>query len=300
MTPDQSAAEYERRINRVIDYIAGHLDETLTLSRLARVACFSEFHFHKLFRMQIGETVNEFIARMRVEKALFLMRHSPRRTLTDIALECGFNTAANFTRVFRKRMGVAPRAFDLERYWQDRKIGKDDAIESLYYCKRTLQADVSGFQVETRRLPDLDIAYLRVFRSYEEGRVQAAFRALEEWAGRRGLLTPEARWIGMSKDDPEIVPLVKCSYDVCLTVPRGTQAEGRVEVRRIPSSLYGVLGIRGDLDLADRGWHHLFKTWLPRSGFQPAPQASMEVFRKSPLLGWEEFDVEECLPVRSL
>ena len=86
----QANSEYTRRIDRVIDYLRANLDRPVKLKELAKVACFSEFHFHRIFGAVAGETLNQFTNRLRLEKAARLLRFS-QQSLTDIALECGFS-----------------------------------------------------------------------------------------------------------------------------------------------------------------------------------------------------------------
>ncbi|MCK4221952.1 MAG: helix-turn-helix transcriptional regulator, partial [Dehalococcoidia bacterium] len=61
--------EYVSRINRVIDHIGANMDTDLSLENLARVAGFSPFHFHRIFGGMVGETLSQFIQRIRIEKA---------------------------------------------------------------------------------------------------------------------------------------------------------------------------------------------------------------------------------------
>jgi AraC family transcriptional regulator len=61
--------DYQRRVNAVIDYIEEHIDEKLTLDLLAGIACFSEFHFHRVFKTVINESLNDYVRRVRLEKA---------------------------------------------------------------------------------------------------------------------------------------------------------------------------------------------------------------------------------------
>ena len=61
-------AEYARRMNRVLDYIDLHLDQPLDLARLAGVANFSPFHFHRVFAAWMGETLGDYARRRRLEK----------------------------------------------------------------------------------------------------------------------------------------------------------------------------------------------------------------------------------------
>lgn len=291
--------QYLDRLNRAVDYIAERLDGDVSLEHVARAAGFSAFYFHRIFRVQFGETLQEFVTRLRVEKAIFLMRYRPEKKLTDIALDCGFGTSANFSRVFRKRLGVSPRSFDIEEYWRKSKIGKDRDFQSPYYLKSRLAEDAGrGFQVRVDRRPALRIAYVRIYDSYKPEKLPVALDLLAGWARERGLLE-RARWIGMSQDDPEIVPLEKCRYDLCITIPAGVPGGGGVGVRTLAASLDAVLPVRGDLREVDRAWNYLFKEWLPRSAYEPTQGPALEVFLQSPLeLGWDNYDLEGRVPVR--
>ena len=82
-------SEYAQRINRVIDYLRGNLDRQVKLEELAKVACFSQFHFHRIFGAVSGETLNNFTNRLRLEKAARLLRYSGQ-SLTDIALDWNY------------------------------------------------------------------------------------------------------------------------------------------------------------------------------------------------------------------
>lgn len=101
---------YAQRIDRVIDYLRENLHRPVKLAELARVACFSEFHFHRIFGAVSGETLNSFTTRLRLEKAARLLRYS-QQSLTDIALACGFSSSATFSRAFRAGYGTSPSEF---------------------------------------------------------------------------------------------------------------------------------------------------------------------------------------------
>ena len=80
MTHD--AKGYSERIQRVVDYLAEHLDETLDLEVLARVAYLSPYHFHRIYRGLLGETVNDTVRRLRLRRSAIdlLDRDSEHRT----------------------------------------------------------------------------------------------------------------------------------------------------------------------------------------------------------------------------
>src|SRR5258708_10964734 len=106
----QANGEYTQRINRVIDYLRGNLDRQVKLEELAKVACFSEFHFHRIFGAVSGETLNNFANRLRLEKAARLLRFSDQ-SIIDLALECGFSSSSTFSRAFQKAYSIAPSRF---------------------------------------------------------------------------------------------------------------------------------------------------------------------------------------------
>jgi AraC-like DNA-binding protein len=103
----QAKSEYAQRIDRVTDYLRANLHRPVKLAELANVACFSEFHFHRIFTAVSGETLNNFTNRLRLEKAARLLRYS-EQSLTDIALDCGFSSSATFSRAFRSGYDTSP------------------------------------------------------------------------------------------------------------------------------------------------------------------------------------------------
>ncbi|NML30290.1 helix-turn-helix domain-containing protein [Paraburkholderia antibiotica] len=101
-----------RRILRVIDYIRANLAEDLTIAELASQAGLSSFHFARVFRHETGETPHQFVTRLRLEEAARLLRATDR-TVLQIALEVGFESASHFSVQFRRGYGVTPLAYRL-------------------------------------------------------------------------------------------------------------------------------------------------------------------------------------------
>ena len=102
---------YMERVNAVIDYIEAHLADQLTLDRLAEVAHFSPYHFHRVFGMPVGETLSRFISRLRVERAATLLIQHPNRAITTIGADCGFTNPSSFSRAFRDAFGMSATAW---------------------------------------------------------------------------------------------------------------------------------------------------------------------------------------------
>lgn len=198
------------RVNRAIDLIVTHLPEPLPLERVADAAHCSPFHFHRLFKRVTGETLTAFVTRMRLERALHRLAHGPAGTLTEIALDAGFNSASDFSRRFRAQYGIAPSRFDLDAYRRERR----GALDALSRIDRTLEpadGNTDAIDVVVRELPARTVAYVRVLDPYRADVVSAAAKRLEEWADATG--HGDGIWLGYMWDDPEIVPLERCRYE---------------------------------------------------------------------------------------
>jgi AraC family transcriptional regulator len=301
MSVKTSRQIYMRRINRVIDHITDHLTEPLPLEELARRAHFSPFHFHRIFRALVGEPPHVFIRRLRLEKAVFQMRHGPKATLTEIALGSGFASSSDFSRAFKQAYGFSPRQESRERFLQESKIRQDLLANSGYdFAKLPVPRNPDRFRVRLVDRPAQRIAYVRVVGGYVADKILAGFNRLMTWGSEQGLV-PDAQLIGMSQDDPEITPMKKYRFDWCLVLPPEITPDRDVNLGVIPANRFATLHCVGDINKVGRAWQYLFNSWLPGSDYQPTHDPAMELIYGNPLeLDWSTFDLDCCLPVKPL
>jgi AraC family transcriptional regulator len=98
------------RLQRVRDYVEAHLDDDLSLTMLADIACLSPYHFSRSFKQAIGVGPQRYVVERRIERAKTLMRRT-RQPLASIALEAGFTDQIHLTQVFRRATGMTPGRF---------------------------------------------------------------------------------------------------------------------------------------------------------------------------------------------
>ncbi len=98
------------RVQPVVNFMNGHLDEELTLQVLATLSGISPFHLHRVFTAATGETAKHFATRLKLDRATLLLTGT-KRPIVQIALDCGYSSHEVFCRAFRKRFGLSPSQY---------------------------------------------------------------------------------------------------------------------------------------------------------------------------------------------
>jgi AraC family transcriptional regulator len=313
--------EYVARINRVIDHVDTHLGDELTLDTLADVACFSRFHFHRIFSAMVGETVADYLKRVRLQAAASRLVNNPRDPVTDIALACGFSSPSVFARAFRDRFGMSASA------WRSRASRTGDGRNAGQPASNAGQADrkpgdapgdglrhhpghlgddrrkimaVQAQSIEVKELPELHVAYVRHIGPYKG--IGEAFGRLMRWAGPRDLLRfPETQTLAVYRDSPGVTEESKLRSEACITVPEGTKVDGEVGLMRIPGGRFAVGRFEIAANEFGEAWNVLMGGWFPDSGYQPDDRMCYEVYlndhEQHPQ---KKFIIDICEPVKPL
>lgn len=321
--------EYQSRINRVVDYIENHLDEALPLAKLAEIAHFSPYHFHRIFSSLMGETLNRFIQRLRIERAAAKLVGSPKVSVTEVALECGFSGSAAFARAFKDAFGMSATEWRAKAGNTDSKdckvdsnneqtVGKDRQAYSvtLLYAGLTSPTQIWRIEmssdenvkliakVEVKELPDMEVAYIRHVGPYagDTKLFEGLFEKLMKWAGARGLINfPDTMLMGIYHDDPNITEESRLRTSICITVPADTKTEGEIGRMKVAGGKYAV----GHFELSDdqypEAWKSIYGGWLPESGYQPDDGPPFEIYMNDPRQHPEgKCLVDICIPVKPL
>lgn len=309
-------AEYRSRINRVIDYIEKNIDHEFTLDELAGIACFSKYHFHRIFSSIMNETLFDFIQRSRVEKAASLLLTNQETAVTIIAHMCGFSSHALFTRTFNRYFDVSPtkwRKLNSNRNQISSNPVQEDcngekalSYDSVYveYTKNTnywrFSMNTQHQIVEVKELPDMTVAYVRHIGPYkgDEALFGRLFGKLCTWAGPRNLIGKEAKFLTVYHDDHKITKENKLRISVSLVVPPKTEVSGEIGKMTIAGGKYAISRFILSKDEFMQAWDWVYGTWLPQSGYQPDDKPCFELFPEEPKDG--KYTVDIYAPVKPL
>ena len=326
-------AEYTARINRVMDHIDRNLDQELTLEELARVANFSRFHFHRIFKAMVGESLNQFIQRIRLEKAASQLTETNQKPITNIALDCGFSSSAAFARAFKLRFDMSASEWRdgehahrskngktnrkerqlLGNHWKSltsqSEYSRGDWLMEMDPSARTLKwskimIEMKDVTVEVKTFPEMHVAYVRHIGPYagDSALFQSLFGKLMHWAGPRGLMSnPKTKVLTVYHDDPNVTDEDKLRTSACITVPADMAVDGEIGKMRLNPGDYAVGHFEINEDEYSEAWNHLMGGWLPQSGYQPDDRTCFEINLNDPDKHPEnKHIVDICIPVKPL
>jgi AraC family transcriptional regulator len=273
--------DYKQRLLRVLVHIQQHLDEPLGLEGLARLACFSPFHFHRVFRGMVGESVKEHVRRLRLERAASQLKRGSD-PVTQLALGAGYDTHEAFTRSFKTAFGIAPAHYRAAK----RPPAEPGAGRVHYQQGRTLRdfrtAQTGGHKmnVQIKHLAPMRVAFIRHVGPYAA--VSAAWDKLLPPLGKAGWLGGDIQCIGICHDDPDITPPAKLRYDACVTVDERFAPFDEIGVQVIPGGDYAMVTHAGPYAALGDTYARLLGQWLPRSGRELRATPCFEVYLNDP------------------
>lgn len=102
--------EHIEAVQRMQDYIAENLADTITLADLSNVSLFSPWYSYRLFVQQMNITPADYIRRLRLSKSALRLRDETAKII-DVALELGFGSTDGYQRAFFREFGCNPKDY---------------------------------------------------------------------------------------------------------------------------------------------------------------------------------------------
>ncbi|MCG8685678.1 MAG: AraC family transcriptional regulator [Desulfobacterales bacterium] len=263
---------YKKRIYQVMNYIANNLDQNLSVEEIAEVANFSTFHFHRIFKAAVGETIGVFTKRLRLEMAANrLISHSLNPpTITDIAFEFGFSSSQNFAKAFRKHFKQTPSEFRKSKIGNKKsRNGNALSIQSVYSrfsVENRGRINETIKNVRIKNVSQYHVAYVRKLGNYDTLTHDNAFEELMKWAIPKGLCET-GKFFGVYWDNPEVTPKNRCRVDACISLPPFHSTGDTIGSQVIGGGRYAVYRVEVIDDSFKQSWDELF-SWIVANGYE--------------------------------
>lgn len=246
---------YKERVDRVIDFIGKHLDEELELDELCRIACFSKYHFHRLFTVYTGLPLMGYIKWLRLKRAAHQLIVHKEDTIINIALDAGFESHESFSRAFKQIFGQSPSEFRRHANWE--------SFENL-----PQPMHIKGTKIMKITIKELPAKRVAVMEHHGDPmRLSDTLDKLITWAKAQPInLKPKpGEAFGFGYHDPREVKPEEFRFDLALSVPQDFKLNDQVTERTLPAGRYAITMHKGSRDNIGDTIYSIYRDWLPQS-----------------------------------
>jgi AraC family transcriptional regulator len=255
---------YRIRMQRVLEYVEQHLDDNLDLATLSQVAAFSKFHFHRQFKAFYGVSVHRYVQLARLQRASKQLAGLQGPSITEIALNAGYETPDAFARAFRQRLKQSPSDFRKSPDWEPwlRAFRPLNAARSRIMDNRYTPDQVSIREVSPTRVA--------IFEHRGDPRtIDATIQRFIAWRKAAGLSPQTNPTFNVWYSEREPADPAEYRMDLCVGIGADHPIDPKDETVRsgeIPGGRCAVLRVTGDTHNLEPAALYLYREWLPGSG----------------------------------
>lgn len=277
--------------NNMMTYIYKNIDTDISIDEICVEYKISKYHFHRIFKEQMGTNIYETIKSIRLQKASNLLVTNKYSTITEVASMCGYSSQTSFIRAFKNRFDQTPKLWRNGGYTNySNKILDSSQSASL--------SDVNFSYLEPKIIKTKrKKAYYIRQKGYNEQAVQT-WQKLMAWVYTNNIEKYEQ--IALYHDNPTMTPLEDCYYVACIALDEEkTLTNTNLPLFYIQEMLCAVFEVEGKfgdiLKLIQWVYHH----WFPKSGFETTTFPSYSIFETNHFLNEDgHFKIKYFVPVR--
>ena len=297
--------DYKKRIIKTIWYIESNLDADLSLEKIAEVAAYSPFHFHRIFKLITGETLQQYILRKKTEKSAFYLAVHKHLDIKEIYLELGFANHSVFNKTFKKYYRMSPSEFRKSAPESFHKIvhvpgknGQIDTVFTPYICnvENLLNWTKMNLKIEVKELPEMSLAAVM---SLGLSNVEPSYNVLLDWAVKKRLFPGEnVKMISVYHDSFKVTPPEKVRIHACMLLEEKLkEQEGQVFSETIEAGKFIVGSGEVTLNDFEQCWVSLF-LWMNEHHYSVRKVFPFEIYHSNFKEHPEgKMIVDFCIPV---
>ena len=265
---DATRIDWHSRVEEAIGRIMRSLDETVSYRAISAEVSSSPYHFHRKFRELTGESVQACIRRLRMERAMALLRNTDR-SVTAIALDSGYETSEAFSKAFKTLYGLTPTEARRSPSWDGFIYSKaglhyDERKKSHWFYLSSKGDD----SVETKIIAFPDKRTVGVQNIGDYWGLPKSWAALHERLRADNLYAASLGFMSVFPDHDDAIPMrEKRAYAAMMVDDHFENKCGFSEIL-ISGGLYAVTVHFGSSEEIGPTWDRWQKQWLPDSGWQ--------------------------------
>jgi len=280
------------QIEKVMYYIEQNLDDEFDIVTLSKVAGYSKYHFCRIFKVSVGESVMSYVVRLRLQKAARELSYDKSKIL-EVALNAGYKTQTGFIKAFKKRFATTPIDYKSSKKLLYKKIKVNTMIQpeilqredTLVIFKREtghyMKSSPKAWGVLTEQI----ISWVRKSKpnkniSMEEDNAQA---------------------YGICHDNPSETDEENIRYDASIAWEKETVeylATQGFDVKNISGGRYVKLLYKGGYEIAEESWNNLY-AWIAQNNYEFRDEPAFEKYLNRPdKVSEDELRTEIYIPIK--
>lgn len=253
---------YHARMQRVLDHIDQHLNGNLDLDALSGIAAFSKYHFHRQFTATFGLSVHRYVQLARMKRASYRLAFRDAESVTDIAMDAGYDAPDAFARAFRQRFGQSPSSFRKSPDWAPwlAAFGPMDNARS-----KLMHITYDHDDVTIRDVPPTPVAIME--HRGDRATLGDTIQRFIAWRKAAGLSPETSPTFNVFRSERIPANPADYSMDLCVGTDLPIDADdGQMMAGVIPGGRCAVLRVVHNTNNLEPAALYLYRDWLPASG----------------------------------
>ncbi|MDD2612128.1 MAG: GyrI-like domain-containing protein [Bacteroidales bacterium] len=241
----------------------------LSVKTLSEHFGISFFHFHRIMKPAINESLGAYINRIRFETAIKLLRYS-NEPLSDIASHIGYLDLSSFSKAFSKEFGLSPLEFR-----NNKAIVLNTHIDYRVSDEKKI---ITNLKTKIIFIPDKKVCCINVVGKYGSEGTYKAWDELGDFVMKNKIIRWRPDVFAVYYDDPDIVGIDFCATDLCIATEKIFKEEGRIKVKTITGGKFGVFRYKGSYDYLWELYNSIYKDWVLFSDLKIRDLPSIEKY----------------------
>jgi len=269
-----------QKLAKALLFMDQNLATKMTAAQISQYACISEFHFQRLFRAYLGETVSQYILHRRLELAAKEIVDDKSQRITDIAISSGFETHSAFSRAFKKQFTISPSEF--RKTPKKAKLGSDKTRPYL----KTIAPKNKSIDVTFEDLPTLWLNHKYTEYAVDGSIIEESVREVTQGfetilnankPGFFGLVSS-----GAYSSKPKSIN--DCHEFILYGgIYRSKQDDTwSADWLEIDAGLWAIFTHKGRYEYSYQTWSNFIRSWLPDSGYELRETVAFELYEQPP------------------
>jgi AraC family transcriptional regulator len=271
-----------KSLNKALSYIDKNLESDVSSYKISKIAHYSPFHFHRIFKVFTNETLNQYSSRKRIEKAAAVLLRKKDVTISELSLQFGFTSNSSFTRAFKTFYGVNPSDFRKQgkgTYSKIRQVKSKNSQPSANFETYISDTNQNTAYMQSHiEVKSIGAIHTIGASCIGTNNVSSTFQNVMTWAGPKGLLRqPHFKMATIYYDSFKITAPDKVRMRACLLIDEPIKTDGDMSTVTINEGKHIIAHHEININEFERIWTELFM-WMNTNGYNMRNEPPFEIY----------------------